>query len=304
MLLDQIIELLSSDKANLTDALLKTKVLLHQIGKKELAAWVNSELNGYPDDVEVPPYRVLNMHVRANFMNPGWRATDHPIPLGHLTPKQRENLEIGKARESLAVLEDLASQNDGGSLQRPIPMEANGILSKGLASGFRVQQAWCQISPHDLKGIVVAVRSRLLDFLLELKSSAGNTATDTNLQEKVRGFDATSLFNNAIFGPNTTIVVGHHNTQTLHNQIAANDFAALSHELATVGVSASEIAELKRAIDQDRLESGKPSLEGKTGNWLTRLLSRAAQGAMDVSVEQLSTVGVRALMAYLGMPSP
>lgn len=48
MLLDEIIALLGDQNARLSDALLKTKILLHQIGKKELAEWVNHELNGYP----------------------------------------------------------------------------------------------------------------------------------------------------------------------------------------------------------------------------------------------------------------
>jgi hypothetical protein len=42
MLLDEIIELLSSEQHSLTEALLKTKVLLHQIGKKDLAGWVTT----------------------------------------------------------------------------------------------------------------------------------------------------------------------------------------------------------------------------------------------------------------------
>jgi len=35
MLLDEIITLLGDQNARLSDALLKTKILLHQIGKKE-----------------------------------------------------------------------------------------------------------------------------------------------------------------------------------------------------------------------------------------------------------------------------
>lgn len=45
-LLNEIIDALSSQDSSLTDALLKTKVLLHKIGHKELVEWVNRELNG------------------------------------------------------------------------------------------------------------------------------------------------------------------------------------------------------------------------------------------------------------------
>ena len=47
MLLDEIVSLLSNTESSLTDALLKLKVLMHQIGKKELAEWINYQLDAY-----------------------------------------------------------------------------------------------------------------------------------------------------------------------------------------------------------------------------------------------------------------
>jgi hypothetical protein len=140
MLLDQIIDILSSNDGNLTEALLKTKVFLHQIGKKELTDWVTKELNGYPPDAELPSYRVVGSRVLVNAANIAWQATAHPIPLAHLDPKQRENLERLRVTDSLSVVEELAKTD--GHLRRSIPMEANGILSRGLE--MQVQQAWCE----------------------------------------------------------------------------------------------------------------------------------------------------------------
>ena len=54
MLLDDIITILSDEKGGLNAALLKTQVLLHQIGHKELVPWVIHELTGYPEDFELP----------------------------------------------------------------------------------------------------------------------------------------------------------------------------------------------------------------------------------------------------------
>jgi hypothetical protein len=110
MLLDEIIHLLSDEQSSLTAALLKTKILLHQIGKKELADWLNNELNGYPDEATVPEYRKLPSRVAANLMSPGWQISSHPIPIGHLTPEMRENLETATMVQSLAVLEEFASK--------------------------------------------------------------------------------------------------------------------------------------------------------------------------------------------------
>lgn len=108
MLIDDIIGLLSSEEGNITDALLKTKVLLHQIGHRELVSWVNDELNGYANESEVPLYRKLKAEVRANLVSMTFRADSHPIPVGHLTEEQRESITSLDARESLASIVELA----------------------------------------------------------------------------------------------------------------------------------------------------------------------------------------------------
>ena len=45
MLLDEIIGLLSDEKSSLTEALLNTKILLHQNGQKKMAEWVKNDIN-------------------------------------------------------------------------------------------------------------------------------------------------------------------------------------------------------------------------------------------------------------------
>ncbi len=173
MLLDEIITVLGNEQASLTDALLKTKILLHQIGKKELIEWVNNELNGYPDEAEIPQYRVLRSIVLANFANLRFRAEAHPIPLGHLDAEKRKWLESTCMRDPLTVLQQMCASNEG--MMRHIPMELHFGLRKGLAHGIEIERAWCHISSHDIAGILFQVRSRLLDFLLELKETLGET---------------------------------------------------------------------------------------------------------------------------------
>lgn len=104
-LADEIIESLSSEKSSLTEALLKTKILLHKIGHKELVDWVNNELNGYPESLEVPEYRVLTAQVLANVVSMTHRFNSHPIPIAHLTEDERLRLEQSKMGHSLAVLQ-------------------------------------------------------------------------------------------------------------------------------------------------------------------------------------------------------
>ena len=140
MLIDDIIEILGSEDGSLTDALLKTKILLHKIGKKELVEWVNNELNGYPDNETIPSYRIIPSQVLANFTNSAWQASSHPIPLGHLELEQRATLEESKMGAPLAVLEGWISDQDGRLIRR-LPMELNGIFGRGLVNHFHIQSA-------------------------------------------------------------------------------------------------------------------------------------------------------------------
>lgn len=84
-LIDEIIELLSTETGSLTDALLKTKVLLHSLGQTELIAWVNGELNGYHDGQDIPDYRKVPAQVLVNLASITFRANSHPLPIGHLS---------------------------------------------------------------------------------------------------------------------------------------------------------------------------------------------------------------------------
>lgn len=125
----------------------------------------------------------------------------------------------------MSVLEELIASSKKGSLARQIPMEMNGFLGKRLGNDFEIERAWCEISKHAIKGIIIQVRSRLLDFLLELKDTIGDTTTVSELRERTSSVDASSMFNNAVFGSNTTILVGHNSTITATQTISGGELA-------------------------------------------------------------------------------
>lgn len=88
MLISEIIDLLGRDDANLTQILLKTKILLYEIEKKELAQWVNAELTGYSEGDDVPGYRKVKAQVLGNVASIAWRYSNHPLPTMHLSESE------------------------------------------------------------------------------------------------------------------------------------------------------------------------------------------------------------------------
>lgn len=260
MLLDEISGMLGQTDTSLTEALLKTKILLHQIGKKELVEWVNHELNGYPESAPLPKYRILGAQVLANVSNPRWRAEAHPIPLQHLDKDYREKLETMEFRQPLSAIEKM---KPGSRFIRRIPLEANVLFDKGLDNYFKAESVWCEASESDVASILVQVRSRLLDFMLELKGTVGDTASERELKEKTKAVDATGMFNNAVFGPNTTILIGDKSaitaTQTVDGAELAEGVQKLVSQLGTILPTCRLPADTERNAVADCNGSRRPS---------------------------------------------
>ncbi|QTH65270.1 hypothetical protein J1N51_03450 [Psychrosphaera ytuae] len=54
-------------------------------------------------------------------------------------------------------------------MQAHIPKEAYSLFGKGLGNGYQIEKACSDISIDSVLQIITQVRSRLLDFTLELK---------------------------------------------------------------------------------------------------------------------------------------
>lgn len=300
MLIDDIIGALSDNSADLADTLLKTKVLLHQIGKKELAEWVNHELGGYPIGTDLPPYRVMRTEIRANVSNAAWRHSNTSLPLSHMESQDRERLERVDYRESLASVATLLT-GEAHTLSASVPMELYGMLGQQLTGGYRVEKAWKMISRGAVANIQTSVRSRLLDFVLALKDEIGDVSTQQEMVAKAAGVNATGLFNGAVFGNNTTVVVGDNNSTSIVNGVSAGDLASLMSALNSLGVPAAEQESLKAIIIDEKATGETKSISAKIGEWLTALANQAATGAITTGAGVAGSAVTTALMRYLGM---
>jgi AbiTii len=298
MLLDDIIAILSDSKGSLTDALLKTKVLLHQIGKKELATWVTNELSGYPDDQPgtVPPYRVVGMQVHGHVTNMAWQMSDYILPILHLPRTRQQQLTECQFTESIASIEEMTKKP--GQLRRPLPAEFGATIKKVLTPGTHVVSAWCELNMIQVENILTQVRSRLLDFMLELKGAVGDVA-EKELPEKAQAVHAEKLFTTAIYNTGSgTVVLGSTNVQVNNKQ---GDIDGLLAEVKKLGFEKEELEELRQAVIEDKSKNEKPSItEGETSKWYMKALKKIGKGTLDVGVDVLSKVISESLKNYGG----
>jgi hypothetical protein len=301
MLLDDIIDILSDTKGSLTDALLKTKVLLHQIGKKDLAAWVNNELKGYPGE-NVPDYRIVSAEVRGHVVSFRQEARNYLLPILHLTQEQQDNLRIMKCQMSIEAIEESIKRHrikSSAKLIRSLPPEYGVLLQEALAPGTNVISAWCQINMVDVANILTEVRSRLLDFTLELRDVVGIDVPEKELAEKAATADTEKMFTTAVYGTGHTIIIGSHHIQAVTNQ--KDDIEGLLSEVAKLGFQQAELDELRKAVIEDKSKGRTPDVtEGETTKWYTKALKEAGKGVVKAGVDVVSSVIVKALGHYTG----
>lgn len=300
-LLQEIVTLLSDKDGSLTDALLKTKVLMHRIGHKELAGWVNDELSGYLSSSDVPDYRTIPTRLYGNVSNMAWRHSGMQLPTSHLPKEVRERFCVEKLRQSIQVLEQL-SQSDG-SLSKPVTPEWYHTLEKGaIEQSFSIDGAWVQFEPTQIVNVLIEVRSRLLDFALNLQGELGDVAEE-NVTEAAKGIDAAGMFASAVFGDNTTVVIGNSNQSTITNTVTKGDFAALAEAFKVTGVSEADVDELKAAVDDDdpKAVTETKQFGPKVTAWMGKMYEKAISGAWTIGIAAGGKLLADAIGSYYGI---
>lgn len=300
-IIDEIIELLSSESPNLNNALFKTKVLLHNLGEKEIIKWVNYEINGYENEEDLPDYRILNdLSVYGDVTNGQVLHQNYPIPIMGLEEKMRQDLEKTNLKQSVAVLESYAQ--DESDLQISIIPEFFPFLSKSLSSGFRVGRAWRVHSAGSILQILTKIRSRLLDFILELSDRLPNDLNSKQMKEKSKEINTSDLFKNAVLGDNATIIIGDGNIQKVKNTTNKNDLESLLLNLRKHNILEEDLEILKSAIESDR---NSPELKKKefgenVKGWISIMLKKSMDSVWSIKLSIAANLLTEALKSYYG----
>lgn len=299
-LIDEIIELLSSSKPSLENALFKAQVLAYRLGEEDLKHWVDSELKGYSDASTLPPYRILNVTVMGNFSNGAFRYSEQPLPIMKLDKRIREKLEITHLTQSIAVIEEW-SKNES-DLSIVIAPEFYPQLSKGLGGGYSVERAWGKHSVGSMLQVIVEVRSRLLDLALQIGDRIPRDPAMSDIKRVAKEMAVNEVFKNAVFGDNATIVVGSGSIQGVKNSVVKNDFESLASFLSTQNVAIDDITTLKRAVEADQGvdEHNANSFGPRVRQWIGDMVSKAGSAAWQVSIGAAGNILGSAIGAYYG----
>lgn len=174
---NEILSGLTTTSYPLEDILLKLKVLAHKLKNRELATFVDSELNGYEN--EVPTYRIYKGTLMGTIENRAYKRTQVTLATLHLKKHGLENLTQCEFPEKISELIELAKQEE---FYKTIPPELYQILSEPIGNGYVVTNAYVPIGKSFIVGILSIIRSKLLDLMFEMEDKF-NSAELENLFE-------------------------------------------------------------------------------------------------------------------------
>jgi hypothetical protein len=286
------------------ELLRQCKILSARLGSRELAEWVEHELNGYPNKDALPEYRILsNLESAGHFVGLGGSgAKNVPIPLSCLPEEWQGWVRTEYLLDGIGAYEQLLRKEGEGTFRVPWPADFLRHYGGEFYQHMNCLQAWKIIPRGGIIRLVDAIRNRVLGFALEIEKAnpgAGDAAVNS---EPVPAQVVSQVFNTQIYGSVGNVASGSTNvSQAAEINVSQGDSAQLESALRALGIGAEDIASLRTALDEDRAEKS-PGMGKRAALWVGGMIGKAATGALKVSVSVASSVLPKLLSQHLGLP--
>lgn len=303
-LLHEIQESVVQEGADLGSILLKLRFLASRSGSDVLEEWVKHESEGYPNDVEVPPYRIVGVSYKGTFSGPfGSGIQNAPIPIHLIKKFAGESWVSFEVRESIAGVDELV----GGSAESgSLGIDASNLillLQGKVYANYACNSVSETISRTSLTEIQQAVRGRILELTLELEKSipaaadvafGASKGRDTN-PEKVQ-----QISQQIIYGNVTTAVAEDHGSNISVN-VNERDSDSFVKHLVESGIGEEDANSLAAILETEEPEGEQEPFGNKARNWIASNLKKAADGTWKTGLSVATAVITEAAKKYYGL---
>ncbi len=169
------------------DLLRQCKILAARLGYTPLKIWVENELNGYANKESLPEYRIIKeVLFEGNFDNGVCYLRNHffkpNLPEYLITEPRIDTIYFYEGVSGLKRHLDANKQN----LRLAMPGEVANILGlfvENLSHGYICTSAARVINVSSLVNILDTIKTKILDFTLEIEAENPN-AGETNIGQK------------------------------------------------------------------------------------------------------------------------
>jgi hypothetical protein len=288
-LLDDIIEAAVDDKVPIGNLLRRCLLLEQQVKNEKFKSWLDSELDGYDINGELPSYRTFNCVNKGYFVGIGMQMKDQPLSLHVMEERDRKLVEKVLLHQPAASYEGLPDRLADAALPWNPSLTAKYQTKFYKDKDLVLNRAWQEIPGSVLVALLEQVRTRVLRFALELKDALPPNTSDPK-QIPTPVVERSVIAN--IFGGNILIASHAENiSQIAHTNIAVGDTTALMSAMKRLGVTDKGINQLEADIEADKRE-GQPAIGERIKGWLADvgqyLGKEGAKAGVDV-VKKLAT---------------
>ena len=283
--------------------LLKLRFLASRLGSDPLAKWVRFESDGYPNEAELPDYRILAVTYTASTLGSGGsRMRNVPVPTQLVMKTSGDFWKNYECRKSVATIDSLISGAKDGSGVR---IDASNLLLTLQGKFYpddTIYEVTGLLSVPELVGIKSAIRSRLLELTIGLERETPSV-TDITLgpvkvsvgaeeQQKV-----SQVTNNVING-NYTAISNSGVISGLMLSIVPKDADSVVSALVEKGMSEEEAQEFAKILAKEKPECVDVPFGAKAKAWVDDKVEKMASGAWNVSVAVAKEVLTEAALKF------
>jgi hypothetical protein len=277
----------------LSDLLRKCKILACRLRHEPFKEWVAHELTGYPDEAALPIYRgPLDGQVRAHLVGvAGREAKSIAVPITNFPKEMRDRVGEFTFYQGVATLEALiadARRNDDPRVVSPFPIEMAAAMP--VWQGYQTISMWKELPAAGVAGILDQVRSRALEFVLEIEAENPEAGASASTEPPVPLARTDAIFYTVIFGGQNAVGPG----ATVN--VIAGDLGSLMAHLEAQGVERADRAQLEAALKDD-----KGKLGPRVKAWLGEMAVKAASSGGRIAESGAGGLIVAGVLRYLGI---
>jgi hypothetical protein len=292
-LLDDIQTDATDRSVTLSDLLRKCQILAYRLRHEPFKEWVAHELTGYPDEAALPAYRgPLDGQVRAHLVGTfGREAKSIAVPITNFPKEMRDRVTEFRFYQGVGTLDALiadARRNDDPRVISPFPVEVAAAMP--VWQGYQTISMWNELPVAAVAGILDQVRSRALEFVLEIEAENPEAGTAATAEPPVPLARTDAIFYTVIFGGNVAVGPG----ATV--QVIQGDLGSLMAYLEAQGVSPEDRKELEAALAADRGKLGP-----RVRDWLGSLAVKATSSGGRIAESAVAGLAAAAIARFLGI---
>jgi len=288
---------------SISDLLRRCKVLAARLGHEQLSQWVDRELNGYESHKELPPYRIIQAGARGDFAGYFGRILKNaPIPSLLLPERLRYLATTVYATEPIGSMAHTAAATDVHNLVVDWPADVIVAYGGDIYENFTCISARQVISSGAIAGILDTVRSRILNFVLEIEAVAPGAGEGGPGKPAVPQDAVTQIFHTIIYGDVGSVASGSRGfVQHSSLGVRKGDLESLKDYLGTLGIGPGDLSALENALGDDAEDDTSQGLGKRATTWMADMIQKAAAGIWKIGLQVAPSILTKALTQYLGL---